>query len=147
MCVSVHKRCQCGAHTIQFHLRDNILTGDTICRLFCPNCPGSEAFNPETMLNDNGWIIEYDIQLARMQAATNLALASDTVDPPFIFDCGYAAWLEMYPGEKADIQEEKCRIMEPAKENPKQYLQEIQAWNIDRINRLKQQGWRKALFA
>ena len=66
MCIAVFKKCECNAETIQFHLRDNLLGPEVIKRLFCPSCPGSEAFDSQLMLADNGWVIEYDMVLARM---------------------------------------------------------------------------------
>ena len=40
--------------------------------------------------------------------------------------------------------EEKKEIVALLQEDHKKYLQTIQQWNIDRVARLKSQGWRKA---
>lgn len=144
MCIDVRKTCECGASTVQFHLRDNVLLPEVITRLFCPSCSGDTGYNEATMLSDNGWTIEYDMILAKMMASQKLVMDPDQVVPEFIFDEGYATWLEMYPGEKEEIKEERDRIIELLKEDQKKYLQTIQRWNIDRIERLKGEGWRKA---
>ena len=147
MCIDVRKTCECGASTVQFHLRDNVLLPEVITRLFCPSCPGDTGYDDATMLQDNGWTIEYDMVLARMQVCRKLNVDVEQVEPAFIFDQGYACWLEMYPGEKEEIREERDRIIGLLKEDRKKYLQTIQRWNIDRIAQLKNEGWRKARMA
>ena len=143
MCIDVRKTCECGSHTIQFHLRDNILMPQVIARLFCPSCRGDSAFDSESMLYDNDWVIEYDMELARGLMAAKLQLDQDEVVPEFIFDKGYACWQEMYPGEREDIREDRQRIIELLQQDRNIYLHAIQNWNIERIEKLKSAGWRR----
>ena len=147
MCIDIRKTCECGASNVQFHLRDNIMLPETITRLFCPSCPGDTQFSDQNMLQDNGWVIEYDMVLAKFLANTKLSLDSDKISPSFLFDEGYACWLEMYPGEKEAIRLEKEKLLQLKEKDQKEYLQTISAWNIERINKLKKAGWRKALRA
>ena len=147
MCQEIRKTCHCGQFSAQFHLRDNLLTQEVIVSLYCPHCSNTVQLNPQTMLMDNGWIIEYDMDLARFLLTSKLLLEREQIQPGFIFDSGYACWLELYPGEKEDILEERAEIMALQKKDPKLYLQEISRWNIDRIERLKEKGWRKAQAA
>jgi len=144
MCVEVRKQCECGAKEVQFHMRDNIMSSEVIDRLYCPSCSATAEKDNATMLNDNGWIIEYDMDLARMYAISKLAMDPTTLNPEFIFDAGYVSWREMYPGETKDIAGEREKIILTMKENPKRYLEKINAWSINRINQLKEAGWRKA---
>ena len=144
MCVEIRKQCECGSKEVQFHMRDNIMSSEVIDRLYCPSCSAKAEMDNETMLDDNGWIIEYDMDLARMYAISKLSMDPAGVNPEFIFDAGYVAWREMYPGETADIAGEREQIISTMKENPKRYLEEIKAWSINRINQLKEAGWRKA---
>ena len=144
MCIDVRKTCECGAKTVQFHLRDNLLQADVIQRLFCPNCPGDAGFDACSMLNDNGWVVEYDMILATMLLTAKLQVEPEVVRPEFLFDQGYACWLEMYPGEREEIREEKEKIMTLLRQGQRQYLQAIQRWNIGRVARFKAAGWRKA---
>ncbi len=144
MCIDVRKTCECGAKTVQFHLRDNLLQADVIQRVFCPNCPGDAGFDECSMLNDNGWVVEYDMILATMLLTAKLQVEPEVVRPEFLFDQGYACWLEMYPGEREEIREEKEKIMTLLRQGQRQYLQAIQSWNIGRVARLKAAGWRKA---
>ncbi len=147
MCMEVRKTCQCGKQTAQFHMRDNIMSQEVIEELYCPDCSGPEQIDPETMLNDNGWVIKYDMELARFLAVSKLMVDPESVRPGYLFDSGYACWLEMYPGEKEDILEERKEIMALQNEDPTRYLKEISSWNIARIERLKADGWRKAQAA
>ena len=147
MCIDVRKTCECGANTVQFHLRDNVLLPEVISRLFCPSCSGDTGYSESAMLQDNGWTIEYDMVLAKMLMASKLVMDPEQVVPEFIFDNGYASWLEMYPGEREGIKEERDKIIELLKDDQKKYLQTIQKWNIGRIERLKTEGWRKAQLA
>ena len=147
MCIDVRKTCECGSHTVQFHLRDNVMMPQVIARLFCPSCPGDSAFDSTTMLCDNDWIIKYDMDLACGLLAKKLQIDQEEVTPEFIFDNGYACWQEMYPGEKEDIQEDRKKIIELLQQDRNVYLQAMQDWNIERIERLKSAGWRKVLQA
>ncbi len=147
MCLEIRKTCHCQSHTAQFHMRDNIMSQEVITDLFCPQCSSGVDLNPETMLMDNGWIIEYDMDLARFLAVSKLMVDPESVRPGYIFDNGYACWQEMYPGEQQDVLEERKEILALQKENPTLYLQEISSWNIARIERLKEAGWRKAQAA
>jgi hypothetical protein len=143
MCIDIRKTCECGKHHVQFHLRDNVMSREVIVRIFCPSC-STKASTSETILNDNGWLIEYDLELARFLAAAKLRIPPDAVDPGFLFDSGYATWQEMYPGEQQDILAERKEIMELLKTDSREYLQQINRWNIARVARLKEEGWRKA---
>ncbi len=147
MCIEVRKTCGCGEKNVQFHLRDNIMSKEVILALYCPTCSMDVKVNEEAMINDKGWIIEYDMELAQFLAAAKLNMAPDSVNPAFLFDTGYAAWLEMYPGEKEDILEERKDIMGLAQTDPKEYLETINSWNISRVERLKADGWRRAQTA
>ena len=143
MCIDVRKTCECGTHTVQFHLRDNIMAPQVISRLFCPSCPGNSAFDNESMLYDNDWIIEYDMDLARTMLEKKLQIDPEDVVPGFIFDKRYACWQEMYPGEQKDIKEDREKIIELLQQDRNVYLHAMQNWNIERIERLKSAGWRK----
>lgn len=144
MCLDVRVVCECGSKTVQFHLRDNVMVPKVISRLFCPHCPGHDLFDPSSMINDNGWIIDYDMEIARTISAQRLGLAAERVTPESLFDTGYACWLEMYPGEKEDIFQQKQEMKALLQISQKDYLTAIHSWNIGRVKRLKDAGWRRA---
>jgi hypothetical protein len=143
MCIDVRKKCECSSHTVQFHLRDNVLLPAVIVRVYCPSCPGDSPFDHKSMLSDNEWIIEYDMILAKSLLKEKQQLAMEEVTPEYIFDNGYACWQEMYPGEKEDIREDREKIIKLLEQDRNEYLQAMQNWNIERIKRLKTAGWRK----
>ncbi|MBU0730048.1 MAG: hypothetical protein KKE17_08505 [Proteobacteria bacterium] len=143
MCIDVRKQCQCGRAKVQFFLKDNVMLPEVLSRLFCPKCPGDEPFDEEAMLADNGWVIEYDIPLAKMLAATKMIDDPENINPGYLFDKGLACWQELYPGEQEDIKEERAGMVALSKEDQKKYLETIQRWNIHRVQKLKQAGWRK----
>ena len=146
MCIDVRKNCECGT-SVQFHLRDNVLLPEVITGVFCPACQDRCQGDGDCTLDDNGWKIEYDMALARMLVVQKLTIDPEDVGPEFLFDQGYACWQEMYPGEREEIRQEKEKIVRLLKEDQQKYLKTIQAWNIERINRLKEAGWRKARLA
>jgi len=145
MCIDVRKQCECGTKIVQFHLRDNVMPPQVIVRLYCPDCPGNVPYRAESMLNDNGWIIEYDLDLAHGLAAQRLGMAPEDVTPAFLFDSGYACWLELYPGEREEIREEKQDLQRLLKVDQKAYLTAMHEWNIRRVEDLKRAGWRRCL--
>jgi len=147
MCLEIRKTCKCGSKTAQFHMRDNIMSQEILTELYCPDCSTEVELNPESMLMDNGWVIEYDMELAKFLAVSKLMVDPDSVRPGFVFDGGYACWQEMYPGEQKDVLEERKEIIALQKEDSTRYLKEISTWNIARIERLKTEGWRKAQAA
>jgi len=147
MCQEVRRTCGCGKNHAQFHLRDNVMGQEAIDRLFCPSCSGDQKFDSATMVRDNGWVIEYDMDLVRMFAITKLSMDPAHVSPELVFDEGYVTWREMYPGETEDITEERNKIIALKDSDPKEYLMTINSWAVERIQRLKDEGWRKAVQA
>lgn len=145
MCQEVRRTCSCGQKEAAFHLRDNVMDQKVIDRLFCPSCSAAQKLDKETMVRDNDWVIEYDMDLARMFAVTKLGMDPAHMNPEYIFDEGYATWREMYPGETKDITDERNKIIALKASNPKEYLTAINSWAVERIQRLKDDGWRKAV--
>jgi len=144
MCMAVFKRCECGSKTVQLHLRDNVLTPQVVTRLFCPDCPGETAFDAGCMVNDNSWVLEYDMVLATMQLMQQRMVSPEEVNPAYLFDHGYACWLETYPGEKEDIEGDRQRIIALKDQDQQRYLKAMIDWNVKRQADLKAKGWRKA---
>ena len=142
MCVEHKIACTCGKNTASFHTRDSILPVEVVQRLFCPACSMNVAFDPETMLSDNGWTIEYDMDLARFMMQ-KIARA-DVIGPGFLFDEGYCTWKGVYPNDHIDSAREREELVKLAKTDRKKYFEEFRNWGIKRMERLAQEGWRKA---
>ena len=143
MCMDIRKTCHCGKHSVQLHLRDNIMAKEVVVGLYCPECGADVQLDYQTMLYDNGWVIVYDMDLAKFLAVANLRMEPENVQPGFLFDEGYATWQELYPGEQRDIAAERNDIIKLMAEDQQRYLTEIHRWNIERVARLKAEGWRK----
>lgn len=143
MCVAYELSCSCGSGLAGFNFKDEAMTGEVISRLYCPECSDDIKFNPETMLADNNWIIEYDMDIARFQAQ-KIKLAPGNITPDFIFDEGYCTWRGVYPADHIDSTIERTEILKLAKINPRKYLEEMKEWANRRMERLAKEGWRKA---
>jgi hypothetical protein len=126
-----------------FSFKNEIMSGEIINRLYCPVCSRDIKFDPGTMLADNGWIIEYDMEIARFQAQ-KIKAAQNEVTPHFIFDKGYCTWRGIYPSDHIDSVVEREEVVKLAKINPRKYLEELREWANRRMERLSREGWRKA---
>lgn len=143
MCVAYEINCSCGNGMAGFNFKDEIMTGEVINRLYCPQCSKDIKFNPETMIADNDWIIEYNMEIAKFQAQ-KIKTGVLNITPEFIFDKGYCTWRGIYPADHIDSMVERAEVVKLAKTDPKRYLQEIKDWANKRMERLAKEGWRKA---
>ncbi len=143
MCMAYEINCSCGNGLAGFNFKDEIMSGEVISGLYCPQCSSGIKFNSETMVADNGWIIEYDMDIARFQAQ-KIETGVHNITPDFIFDEGYCTWRGIYPTDHLDSVVERTEIMKLAKINPRRYLEELKEWATTRMERLSREGWRKA---
>jgi hypothetical protein len=65
MCVDHSINCSCGKGSASFNFRDEVLPFEVIIKLSCPACSPGALFDPSTMIMDNGWIIAFDMDVAR----------------------------------------------------------------------------------
>ncbi len=144
MCMEYSMRCECGRAEASFNFRDDIMPPEVISRLYCPECSKDIEFRPDSMLTDNGWVIEYDMEVARFSATKSPHLLVKKLTPEVLFDEGYATWRGVYPGDYIDSARERLQLVALAKEDPKEYLRKIKTWGIERMARLRAEGWRKA---
>ena len=141
MCMAHEKRCECGARSASFHFKDNIMPEQVVERFYCPACSPGAAFDPAAMVSDNGWIVVYDMEAARLLAKDGLAAR---LTPEVLFDEGLCTWNGMYPGDHIDSVRERESITALAKTNPREYIQRLKSWANERMERLRSEGWRKA---
>ena len=146
MCQASTKYCECGREEVSLHFIDNALPENVVRAVYCPKCGESVEFNPETMINDNGWVIDYEIEGARLFAGSMNAAPED-VTPEFIFDKGYCSWVGYTPSDRTDSFAEKKAILELAKTDRRRYFEELKNWSNNRVKRLSKEGWRKAVHA
>ena len=141
MCMAYERKCNCGAGAASFHFQDNIITEKAIKDLYCPSCAKTVAFDKATMVADNGWIIHYDMEMAQFSANGKIPVE---LTPDALFDGGYCTWNGVYPGDHIDSVRERAAITVLAKTNPLAYITKLKSWALDRMEKLKQEGWRKA---
>ncbi|MCL5238459.1 MAG: hypothetical protein M1353_11570 [Nitrospirae bacterium] len=142
MCTSYEQRCSCGIRSASFHFKDSIMPEQVIRNVYCPVCSSGVAFDPGSMIVDNGWIIEYDMDIAVFKAQKP---AGAGITPDYLFDGELCTWNGLYPGDHADSVKEREALVALSKTDPLRYLREIKEWALQREDKLKAEGWRKAL--
>lgn len=141
MCVAHLLKCSCGARSASLHFRDNILSEQVVAGLYCPSCPQKPAVDQESMISDNGWIIVYNMDIAKFAGAQSI---EHPIKPAVLFDEGYCTWNGIYPGDTIDSVAEREKIISLAKTDPREYVKRLTSWGADRMKRLAAEGWRKA---
>lgn len=144
MCVEHKVICRCGKREASFQFKEEIMPPKTIRMLYCPECSKKIAFDPISMIKDNGWIIQYDMDIIRLYRVRLPHSVMENLLPETLFDTGYATWRGIYPGDHIDSIKERQDLADLAKEDPKKYFEEIKRWAVNRMSRLKHEGWRKA---
>lgn len=144
MCMEYKMVCRCGKREASFNFKDNIMPPDVIEALFCPDCSRNIAFDPISMIEDNGWLIKYDMEVASLYRNKLPYEDLENFLPEMLFDRGYATWRGIYPGDHIDSVREREELAKLAKVDPRRYLQEMRNWAINRMERLRKEGWRKA---
>ena len=142
MCVDHSINCSCSRSHASFNFKDDILPHEVITKLYCPACSQAVAHNPATMISDNGWLIQYDMDVARFMLQK--VVSTSQVTPEFIFDEGYCTWRGVTPSDHIDSVREREQLTELAKTDRKRYFEEIKSWANNRMARLVREGWRKA---
>jgi len=143
MCMDHSVSCHCGAKKASFQFKDSLLPPEVITDLRCPVCSQGVAFDPRTMIFDNGWIIAYNMDIAAFMLNHNPEPVGG-ITPEFLFDEGYGTWRSMTPTDGIDSLREREQILQYAKTDPKRYFKELRSWGAARMERLAQEGWRKA---
>ena len=143
MCMDYARQCKCGAHSASFNFRDSLLPGEVITAVYCPACSSGVQYDPQSMVRDNGWILQFEMDVARFMLNT-LPSGSTGMTPGFLFDEGYFTWRGFTPTDHIDSLRERQEILKLAKTDPKRYFAELKTWGNRRMDRLAQEGWRKA---
>lgn len=142
MCLDHKIACSCGKSAASFNLKDDAMPPEIIRNLYCPECSSDLSFDASSMIADNGWVIDYDMEIASFAAASKLPRRGIT--PEVLFDEGYCTWKGVYPGDVEDSAAEKTELLKICSEDRQKYILEFKKWAIGRMGRLAQEGWRKA---
>ncbi len=143
MCTNLVVSCNCGKEKANIMNKNNILPPHVIRNLYCPECSGDVKFDSETMINDNGWILEYNMPLIEA-TFVRLNVNEQEITPEIIFDGGYCSWNGLTPKELDEGRKQREAILKLAKVDMKAYLEKLKNWGNQRMEELKKQGWRKA---
>jgi hypothetical protein len=141
MCLNLRRFCTCGRNSAHLNCRDNLLPGEILVNLFCPQCrPG--GLDPDAMLEDCGWVLEYDVE--RAQAYFALRGIQGPATPQFIFDEDYLSWQGLAPGSQEVNARLHQRLAPLIQEDLALYLKTLRSEWIAHTAELKAAGWRKA---
>ncbi len=143
MCTNFVVSCKCGKGKANIMNKNNILPMDVIRNLYCPECSQGVNFCPGSMINDNGWIIEYNLPLIE-STFTRLNVNEIEITPEVIFDKGYCSWNGLTPRELEEGREKRAEIIKLAKVDMRAYLKKLRDWGNERMEELRKEGWRKA---
>jgi predicted house-cleaning noncanonical NTP pyrophosphatase (MazG superfamily) len=142
MCMMESRRCVCGSKTAHLNFRDNLLTPEILVSLYCPLCSPQANFDPETMVADCGWIMEYDMEGA--QAIFIKRNQNRDLTPEIIFDEGYLTWQGFSPADHEIRTELHQKLAPLIQEDMKQFLESLKTEWLAHVERLKAAGWRRA---
>jgi hypothetical protein len=141
MCMNLQRFCACGHNSAYLSFRDNILPGEILVNLFCPQCRPARV-KDDTMIQDCGWVLEYDLEGA--QTFFGLRGFKFRVTPEFIFDEGYLTWQGLTPGDQEINARLHERLAPLAEQDVALYIRALtKEWQAH-VARLKEAGWRKA---
>ncbi len=142
MCMMESRRCICGSKAAHLNFRDNLLSPEILVNLYCPLCSPRADFDPETMVADCGWIMEYDMEGA--QAIFIKRNLSRDLTPEIIFDEGYLTWQGFSPADHEIRAELHQKLAPLIQEDMKKFLESLKTEWLAHVERLKAAGWRRA---
>ena len=146
MCIEIKQQCAGGHQSAQFSNLDNVLPAAGINKVYCPECQDKPEVDAAVMLEDNGWLIEYDMDLA-VYLLDKHGLEKGVITPEYLFDSRYSTWQGMSPTDMEESIRERQEIIALAKVDKLKYFATMKSWSIDRMKAFTEAGWRKAQTA
>ena len=144
MCMAVTHECACGHQMASMHHANSVLPQEAIVAVHCPGC--AVEFDEATMVADNGWTIEYDMDLVRA-LLPRYGVRAETITPALVFDEGYSSWNGLTPTDVYDKAMEFNDVINSTKGDKRAYFDAVRTWTLERTSRLAEEGWRKAKSA
>lgn len=145
MCMNQRRSCLCGHSSAFLIFRDNLLFPEILVNLYCPECRSRVEWEEATMLEDCGWVLEYDV--ARAQVLLELRGVKHRTTPAFIFDEGYLTWQGLSPGDHEVNTRLHRRLAPLIEQDLALYLKSLKNEWLEHVAALKAAGWRKAQHA
>lgn len=143
MCQMHRQPCACGQKTAEIFFGNMILDQTAIAGLYCPECSSTVTLNPQTMVRDNGWVIELDPDVIKAYAP-RMRLDTDDVTAEKVFDANFLTWVGFSPDDHHQrALERECIMKETAGDTRAQFAA-LKKWAIERERKFHEEGWRKA---
>jgi hypothetical protein len=142
MCLQLRRICQCGRQAAFLSFRDNILFPEILVQLYCPACGPPAQWDGDTMIEDCGWVLQYDLDRARVRLVQRGV--KGTVTPEFLLIEGYLSWLGFSPGDHEVSAELHHRLAPLIERDLPLYLKTLKTEWLAHVAALKAAGWRKA---
>jgi hypothetical protein len=140
--MSDRRVCECGRNAAFLLYGNNLLPPEILVSLYCPQCRNQVSWDPHTMLEDCGWVLEYDVEGA--QVLLNQRGLTSRATPEFIFDKGYLTWQGLTPGDLELNRELHQRLAPLIEQDLALYLKSLKSEWLAHVGALKAAGWRKA---
>ncbi|MEJ5300144.1 MAG: hypothetical protein WHS38_04065 [Thermodesulforhabdaceae bacterium] len=148
MCTHQKIMCQCGLGVAYLFYRDDILPEETVVSIYCPACSHMTEWDPSSMIRDVGWIIQYDMDVARFYLKKKgIVYRDDQVSPEFVFFEDYCSWYGLTPTDIEENAHLAKELEDLKRQDLRLYFETFKKRRINRVNELKAQGYLKALRA
>ena len=142
MCLNERRFCDCRRNSVFLSFRDNLLPPEILLNLYCPQCRPEVDLDRATMIEDCGWVLEYDVE--RAQAYFDLRGIRQRATPEVLFDEGYLSWQGLAPGDEVVNARLHRRLETLVRQDYALYLKTLKTEWCAHVARLKAAGWRKA---
>jgi hypothetical protein len=143
MCQSYRKPCACGQKTSEIFFGKMVLDESAVREVYCPECAATADVDPNTMVVDNGWILELDYDVIKT-FAPRMDLPAAEVTAEKVFDQEFATWVGFSPEDNVQRNVEREQIAKENEGNVKGQFEALKRWAIQREKRFYEEGWRKA---
>ncbi len=145
MCLNERRVCECGRNSAYLIFRDNILPPEVLTSLYCPQCRRRVIWDGDTMLEDCGWVLKYDV--ASAQVFFDRKGVQGRITPQFLFDEGYLTWQGLSPRDHEVNTRLHQRLAPLIEQDLALYLKSLKSEWLAHVAGLKAAGWRKAQHA
>jgi len=139
---SYRKICACGQNTSEIFFGRMILNEKAVARVYCPKCSHNIETESDSMVWDNGWVIELNMDMVRTRAPI-MEISPEAVTAEWVFDEGYATWVGITPDDHQNRDQERSKIQKLAKTDLRAYLQAMKEWGGDPRETLYKRGLAK----
>jgi hypothetical protein len=119
-----------------------VLNETAIEEVYCPRCSRDTDTEIASRVEDNGWVLELNMDVVR-QYAGSMDISAEEVTADWVFDEGYATWVGITPDDTERRNQERDEIQKLAKTDILAYYEAMKAWGLNREKRFTDEGWRK----